>query len=659
MCFLFQTTGAIMNTMHTFFSRHRRASIPRYVAIILLVLVWNHLAFCGEVHVAAESGDLEKVKALLKENHDLVFSRDTNGVTPLLWAAFKGHKDVAELLLANQAEVDATNNFGATSLHLAAFKGHEDVAELLLADKADVNAKDNEGRTPLSYAGSEWHKEVAELLRQHGGKDFCAEINDAIKAGNLEQVKVLLKEDPNLVHGRDSFGKTLMHTVVMWGKNRAETVELLLANRADVNARDTDGDTPLHLAVNLNDKDLVKLLLANKADVNARGNIGWTPLHRAAYDGKRDLAELLLADKADVNAKDKDGRTPLDCAEIFAQNNKEVIALLLTFKCDVNGLEKLLTEGKDIWIRLAAARALSSDQTRLMQFASSHPAAEVRGIAIREITNETFLLARSREDSSAAVRATAVMVMKSPDALLAVATNSYHGDLRELVAKYKSYWLFDSAAKAKVDAANKLREQQIVSIGTETNQTTLADTALNGKFDTICLAAVKQLSDQSLLAKVAMKTADREIAKAALARLTDAAALGGVATGASDPAMRVAAAVAQNATTWQSVFSKAAQGGDSKSLGDALAAVSLSPAQDGISNVVTEACLTLIRRGDESRILELSDLLDRYGDKTLCEDYLNCGQPDLNRVASSWAKIHGYNVSTGSGSGRARWGGGR
>ena len=65
------------------------------------------------------------------------------------YAAQKGHRDVAELLLANKANVNARADNGATPLHAAAFNGHRDVAELFLTNKAEVNAKSNDGDTPL------------------------------------------------------------------------------------------------------------------------------------------------------------------------------------------------------------------------------------------------------------------------------------------------------------------------------------------------------------------------------------------------------------------------------------------------------------------------------------------------------------------------------
>lgn len=221
---------------------------------MLIALAWSSFAFCGEIHDAARDGDLGKIKALLKNNPDLVFRKDDMGMTPLLWAAANDHKEVVEFLLANKAEInakennfigpaalaaalgqpnfksDAKENRGLTPLGAAAVFGHRDIAELLLANKADVNAKDNEGMTPLHWAVALYHKDVAAVLLSHG---------------------------------------------------------------ADVNARDSEGTAPLHWAAVAGHKDLVELLLANDAYVNVKDNQGRTPLNYTEQNDNKSIAALL------------------------------------------------------------------------------------------------------------------------------------------------------------------------------------------------------------------------------------------------------------------------------------------------------------------------------------------------------------------------------
>ncbi len=55
-------------------------------------------------------------------------------------------------------------------LHLAVAKGHKEIAELLIAKGADVNAKDEDGETPLDATSVFNKTETADLLRKHGGK---------------------------------------------------------------------------------------------------------------------------------------------------------------------------------------------------------------------------------------------------------------------------------------------------------------------------------------------------------------------------------------------------------------------------------------------------------------------------------------------------------
>ena len=125
---------------------NRKLSIRRLAVVVLVVVALIGLVGCGKVRAiddAVKRGDLETVMA-----------RD---------------KEVAELLLANKAEVDAKDSDGATPLQYAAAGGCKDLVELLLVNKADVNAKAKDGRTPLDVAAAMDHKDVVELLRQHGG----------------------------------------------------------------------------------------------------------------------------------------------------------------------------------------------------------------------------------------------------------------------------------------------------------------------------------------------------------------------------------------------------------------------------------------------------------------------------------------------------------
>jgi len=118
---------------------------------------------------AAEEGNLEQVKALLKENSELVFVKDDGDTTPLHAAALRGHLEVVKLLLLCRAHVNARDIFGETALHKAAYAGSKAETEILLAHNAVVNAEDKKGRTPLKIATEQGNTEVAALLRQRGG----------------------------------------------------------------------------------------------------------------------------------------------------------------------------------------------------------------------------------------------------------------------------------------------------------------------------------------------------------------------------------------------------------------------------------------------------------------------------------------------------------
>ena len=92
-------------------------------------------------------------------------------MTPLLWAAHHGQAQMAELLLANRADMAARDtHFRMTPLHHTAEGLITELAELLLDAGADVNAVDEMGNAPLAYAEEFGTPEMARLLREHGGR---------------------------------------------------------------------------------------------------------------------------------------------------------------------------------------------------------------------------------------------------------------------------------------------------------------------------------------------------------------------------------------------------------------------------------------------------------------------------------------------------------
>jgi len=113
------------------------------------------------------------VKKALEEDPDCVFERGAHDIPILAYTAYAQERtEIAERLLAAGANVQA-RALGVTVLHLAAKKGYLDLATLLLAKNADVNAtapsKDG-AKTALDLATGASQSKMAQLLKDHGAK---------------------------------------------------------------------------------------------------------------------------------------------------------------------------------------------------------------------------------------------------------------------------------------------------------------------------------------------------------------------------------------------------------------------------------------------------------------------------------------------------------
>jgi len=109
-------------------------------------------------------------------------------------------------------------------------------------------------------------------------------------------------------------------------------LELVAEKGADLEARDANGDTPLHRAVETGMRKLTQSLLAAGADPRARTRNGETALHLAALHVELEFTDLLLAAGADPKLQNADGESPLHWAAL--SGHIVVVQRLLTGGAD-------------------------------------------------------------------------------------------------------------------------------------------------------------------------------------------------------------------------------------------------------------------------------------------------------------------------------------
>ena len=201
----------------------------------LILAIATAFAFAGctpDLHKAAREGDADRVRKLLDAGAVVNVRNANKGhlqYTPLHWAAYYGHLEIAEILISRGADLDAEDPDYATPLYLAAEQGHPKVVEFLISKGAEVNVKSSwSGYTPLHRAA--WGP-VA--MRKHLG---------AGEAGTVSEADL--------------------------NKNYLEIVGMLLEKGAKVDVLDNDGKTPLDQAIDNGTEEIVALLRKHRSSWN-------------------------------------------------------------------------------------------------------------------------------------------------------------------------------------------------------------------------------------------------------------------------------------------------------------------------------------------------------------------------------------------------------
>ena len=266
------------------------------LAVVTSFIISFTLSYAQDIFIASYNGDLETVKKLIKQNPELVNSKNSFGRFPLEMAASTGQVEIVRFLLEHGADVKMNRN-GATALHMAAlYGGKTELITLLLKNEADMNARTANGQTPLNLAVIGKQKAIAELLLDRGAEinlenqNFTQLLNISASGGIQRIVDIALKKEVDFSF-RTEKGSTLLHSASEGGLT--ELAELLLSKGLNMETANIYGQTPLHMAARGGHRNIVELFLRKGADINVTTKDGKTPLHYARENGHDDVVALL------------------------------------------------------------------------------------------------------------------------------------------------------------------------------------------------------------------------------------------------------------------------------------------------------------------------------------------------------------------------------
>lgn len=241
--------------------------------------------------------------------------------------------------LANSTNLNARNELGLTPFQVAMQRGQLGAAAFLLDQGADVNARDPEGNTALHQIAGNWSFSItgrpsanwiarrSQDPRQAGYLRFLKEGgDDGWPRFTLQAVGFLLACGADATSTNQA-GRTPVQILTdsktsAFESERGALLKLLGGAGGGLEQRDAQGNTALHRAiraVDANELDMLVALIAGGADVNATNTAGQTPLHLAVEkiyswgmdDSVASPVQALLEAKANVNLQDRDGQTPL------------------------------------------------------------------------------------------------------------------------------------------------------------------------------------------------------------------------------------------------------------------------------------------------------------------------------------------------------------
>ncbi len=292
------------------------------------------------LHFASRENHTGFMQFMISRRAD-VNAKNSSGAPPLHEAVREGNLDAVKILIEEGAEINARDAKGNSAMHLVMpLESRLAIVKYLIGKGADPNIKDDHGEAPLHVA-----------ISLDLGSDFVETllIDDGI---SIDRSVVKKIADPNL---RNTTGKTPLHTAVererpvyipallsakadIFATDNSGLTPFVLAlgkglsildaliTRDTVSSSDNMGNTLLHAAVNAKaDTRTVNMILEAGGDVKARNKSGDTPLHLAVRYDLKEVGSLLIQQGSDIFTVNSSGESPLYLAAHEASGLREWI----------------------------------------------------------------------------------------------------------------------------------------------------------------------------------------------------------------------------------------------------------------------------------------------------------------------------------------------
>jgi hypothetical protein len=282
--------------------------------------------------LAVLNPDTRLLRGFIAKGADL---RHAHAGLPLLIAAARdsreGRAEAVMTLLTNGAAVNCNDTDGNTPLHFAALSAKPVVAALLCDAGAQLDAINRAGETPLVQACAAANWDLARFLLERGAKPEIGHAQPALIAAasidddDADGVKLLLKRKTR-VDARDALQRTALMAAALRG--HATIVRVLLDAGARVDATDAHGTTALMEAARADAHAVLDALIASRPPPDAVDHAGRSALTVAAQSLRagEETVQRLLTFGISRQLVAKDGRRAVDFAAAAGRWN--IVALI-------------------------------------------------------------------------------------------------------------------------------------------------------------------------------------------------------------------------------------------------------------------------------------------------------------------------------------------